>query len=50
MRSSPPAQECCVSPTTTNEPALDEPVGENEALEIVDRVVSAVRAALEPAR
>lgn len=50
MRSSPPAQECCVSLTTTNEPALDKLVGENEALEIIDRAVSTVRAALEPAR
>jgi hypothetical protein len=47
VRSSRPAQECCFSRTTTNEPALDEPVGETEALEIIDRVVSAVRAALE---
>jgi hypothetical protein len=47
VRSSQPAQECRFSLTT---PALDEPVGETEALEIIDRVVSAVRAALEPAR
>ena len=50
VRSSQPAQECHFILTTTNKPALDKLVGENEALEIIgkpydlDRVVAAVRA------
>lgn len=52
VRSSQPAQGCHFILTTTNKPALDRLVGENEALEIIgkpydlDRVIAAVRDAL----
>ena len=55
VRSSQPAQECRFILTTTNKPALDKLVGENEALEIIgkpydlERVVTAVRSALDGA-
>ena len=52
VRSSQPAQGCRFILTTTNKPALDKLVGENEALEIIgkpydlERVITAVRGAL----
>jgi CheY-like chemotaxis protein len=52
VRSSEPAKECRFILTTTNKPALDRLVGENDALEIIgkpydlDRVIAAVRGAL----
>lgn len=52
VRSSEPARECRFILTTTNKPALDRLVGENDALEIIgkpydlDRVIAAVRGAL----
>ena len=53
--SSQPAQDCRFILTTTNKPALDKLVGENDALEIIgkpydlERVIAAVRAALDGA-
>ena len=53
VRSSLPVQDIRFVLTTTNKPALDQLVGETEALEIIgkpydlDRVVGAVRAALD---
>jgi DNA-binding NarL/FixJ family response regulator len=52
VRSSQPAQECRFILTTTNKPALEQLVGETEALEIIGKpydlrqVVDAVRTAL----
>ncbi len=52
VRSAQPVQPCRFVLTTTNKPALDQLVGETEALEIIgkpydlDRVVAAVRSAL----
>lgn len=52
VRSAQPVQQCRFVLTTTNKPALDQLVGETEAIEIIgkpydlDRVVAAVRSAL----
>ncbi|HKW92544.1 MAG TPA: hypothetical protein VJX92_11630 [Methylomirabilota bacterium] len=55
VRSARPVQACRFILTTTNKPALDQLVGETEAIEIIgkpydlDRVVAAVRSALNAA-
>jgi len=52
VRSAQPVQQCRFVLTTTNKPALDQLVGETEAIEIIgkpydlDQVVAAVRSAL----